>query len=193
MAKVIGLLGGSGAGKSTAAEFLEQNGCVVIDADKVSRKVSRKGEDGYEAAVLAFGPQILDETGEIDRRALAGRVFSDPRELEKLEAALHPVMAREIERMIEESEAKTAVLDCAVLLKPAFRRMPDEIWYIAAPSEKRAERIMRRDRLSEEEALTRISAQLSETEMEREADRIIINEGSIEELHAKIAEALENT
>lgn len=188
--RVVGLLGGTGAGKSTAAQWLKEHGATVIDADDVSRGLMRKGEPGYKAVVEEFGPQILSSDGEIDRRGLGKIVFSDPAELERLEGAVHPLMAEQIREEIAASQTSLTVLDCAVLLRPVFRPMADEIWVVEAPEAVRAQRIMKRDGLSSIEALDRISAQNTPQELRGAADRIISNSGTADELYTQLENAL---
>lgn len=188
-ARVIGLLGGSGAGKSTVAKWFASRGCTVVDADRVSRDLTHKDAPGYDAVVREFGPEILDETGAIDRRRLAHLVFTDPEQLERLEAVLHPLMAQEIERQISASPSDTVILDCAVLLRPIFRRLVGEVWFVFAPEEARVARIMQRDGLTEEQARERIGAQDTDT-MRREADVEISNDRDTASLSQQLDRAL---
>lgn len=190
--RVVGLLGGTGAGKSTAAAWLRGRGWNVIDADEISRKLSAPGEAGYKAVVAAFGDDVLDKAGRIDRRKLAHLVFSDPAMLEKLEGALHPLMAKRIGEQIAASPDVNTALDCAVLLKPAFRSLADEVWLFTAPAGERAARVMERDNLTRRAAAERIGAQLTEETMRQHADRIFDNSGTLEDLYRHLENAVQD-
>ena len=87
---VIGLTGGIGAGKSLVAEILESLGARVVDADKVGHEVYAPGTEGFLAVVEAFGEEVVDANGQIDRAQLGAKVFGDASELEKLTAIVHP-------------------------------------------------------------------------------------------------------
>lgn len=188
--KVIGLLGGTGAGKSTAARWLEQHGVTVIDADDVSKELMQPEQPGFDAVVAEFGSGILSPDGTIDRRRLGRIVFSNPAQRERLERAVHPLMVQRITEKIAASDTAVTVLDCAVLLRPAFRPLVDEIWMISAPADTRMERIMKRDGLSSADALDRISAQNTDEELRNAASIVISNEGAAEDLYAKLESVL---
>lgn len=190
--RVIGLLGGTGSGKSTAARWLHRKGASVIDADEVSKDLMRKGEPGYDAVVGEFGPEILSEDGSIDRRSLGRVVFADAVQRQRLERVIHPLMAARIAEQIAASRTPITILDCAVLLRPAFRRLADEVWVVEAPAKLRAERIMQRDGLTGEEAADRLSAQNTQHEMHEAADRIIVNSGTADDLYAELQSILES-
>lgn len=189
--RVIGLLGGTGSGKSTAASWLQDAGFPVIDADEVSRELTRQGRAGYTAVIRTFGPGILDDSGEIDRRKLASIVFSDETELRRLEEALHPLMRQDIKTLINEAAAQTVILDCAVLLRPAFRDLVDEVWMVDAPEKTRLARITKRDGITAGQAKERMDAQLPASAMRAEADRVITNDGPVQNLYGQLKEKLD--
>lgn len=190
MPRVIGLLGGSGAGKSTVARLLEKRGAVVIDADKVSHELTSAGGAATERISEEFGPEYLLEDGSMDRRKMGQLVFANPIELRKLEDILHPLMREEILARMRAERRRDVVLDCAVLLKPRFRDLADEIWVVTAPPGLRTARIQARDGLSHLQATARISAQAQEEEMLRAASRVIENAGDEEDLSRLVDEAL---
>ena len=188
--RVVGLLGGTGAGKSTAAAWLAESGCSVIDADRISREVMYPGTNGYAAVVDAFGREIVSSDGTIDRGRLAAIVFSDEVQLERLERIVHPLMREAIQRRIDEAESRVVVLDCAVLLRSTFRALVDEIWLMTASDDVRRARIMRRDGLTEEQATLRMQAQQSESEMAAAAQMILHNDAGTAELYSQLERAL---
>ena len=184
--RVIGLYGGSGAGKSQAAAWFARQGALVIDADAVSREVSAANGSAYPALRTAF-PDCFDSEGRLNRRALGDRVFADSAERSRLEQIVHPYMRQRIEQMMTEAAQDVIVLDCAILLHPTFRDLVDERWLITAPEAVRAARIESRDHLSAAQAAGRISAQSTDSELQKYADRIILNDGTPEELAERLA------
>ncbi|MBD5560750.1 MAG: dephospho-CoA kinase [Clostridia bacterium] len=177
MSRVIGLYGGSGAGKSQVARWFAGHGALVIDADEVSREVSAPGGSAHADLQAAF-PDCFLEDGTLDRRKLGARVFADETERLRLERTVHPHMRRRIKELIAQAGQDTVILDCAILLEPAFRDLADERWLVAAAPDVRLTRIMERDHLSREEAAARIAAQMPEAEMRRYADRVIRNDAT---------------
>lgn len=187
--RVIGLYGGSGAGKSSVAHFLEAQGARVIDADLISREVASRGGSAYSALRETF-PAYFDADGELMRRELGRLVFSDPAAKSRLEAVIQPRMRERILALIHEAPEETIILDCALLLEPAFAGIADENWLVRSPREKRIARIMARDGLNAAEAEARVGSQASEDTLAAGADRIIDNDGTPEDLARKLRYAL---
>lgn len=185
MKRVIGLYGGSGAGKSSVARWLAGRGALVIDADAVSREVSAPGGSAYTELRQAFADCFTGD-GVLNRRALGSRVFADEAERLRLEAIVHPHMRRRIEEMIAGAPGDLVVLDCAVLLRPAFRDLADELWLVRAPADERRRRIEARDHLRPAQARERLAAQETDADLARFADQIIENSGTQEQLAARL-------
>lgn len=189
--KIIGVTGGIGSGKSTVAHILQDLGAKVIDADRVARKVTRKGEPALDELVQYFGSEILSSTGELDRQRLAEIAFSSLENVEKLNAITHPHILRKINSEIEKIKLKgnceTIVLDVPIPVREGFLDIADEVWTVTADKEVRIKRVMERSNLSYEEALNRINAQKSDEEYIRLADKVINNNGSVEELEKMVA------
>lgn len=177
MSKVIGLCGGSGAGKSTVAALLEKQGAERIDADEISREISAPGGAAYEKLRQTF-PNFFDEAGLLMRRQLGAHVFANPGDLERLERITHPAMRQVMADRIASSNQDVLVLDCAILTKPVFRDLADELWVVTAPESERIRRIMERDSISEDNARKRLEAQEDEQRILAEADRVIVNDGN---------------
>lgn len=188
--RVIGLYGGSGAGKSSVARWLQDRGALVIDADMISREVSAPDGSAYPELRQAF-PDCFLPNGTLDRRKLGSRVFANAEERRRLERITHPHMRRRMQQILENSAQELAVLDCAVLLEPAFRDLATERWLVTAPAAVRRERIEHRDHLSAEMAAARLAAQTPEAELVRAADRVISNDGTESELTEQLEAALE--
>lgn len=185
MKRVIGLTGGSGSGKSLAAAVLRESGAHVIDADRVGHKQLCKPEI-KDAIRRAFGDAVFDADGAVNRRALGAIVFSDADKLQTLNAITHPAITADIRAEMEASTADTVVIDAAVLEESSLGALCDRIIWIDAPEETRVARIMARDALSRDEALSRIHAQ----KKPRTVDAVIVNDGTPQELERSLKECL---
>lgn len=134
--KVIGLTGGIGSGKSTAARFLASLGAEVIDLDKVGHGALKKGSGAYKQAIREFGVGILDKDREIDRAKLGEIVFNDQQALNRLNKIVHPEIDKTVDEKIRECRrrgVKVLVLEAAAMLEAAKARQADEIWVTIAP------------------------------------------------------------
>lgn len=185
---IIGLTGGIASGKSTAAEYLEQKGAEVIDADKIAHQVSRKGEQGWQKVVNEFGEEILKENDEFDRAKLADIVFSDPVKRKKLESLLHPIIIKKMKEKANKylNQNKTVVLMAPLLFEAGIDKFCDQVWLIAAAREVQIKRIIKRDGITREEAINRIESQMPLAEKKEKSDVVISNNDSIENLKEKI-------
>ena len=182
--KTFGLTGGAGSGKSTVAAMFAELGARVIDADRVAHEVIRPPQPAYHEIVREFGFEILDSQGEIDRKRLAAIVFADPDKLKFLNAIVHPRVLERIERLAEGfllADPGAVVLVEAALLYEAgyadrFRKM---IVAWCQPAQQIA-RLMKRMRLTHEQAEQRIAAQMPAEEKRRRADYVIDCSGDLE-------------
>jgi len=192
--KVIGLTGGIGSGKSAVSQFLQELGAVLIDADRVGHEAYQPNTDTWREVVAAFGEQILAPDNSIDRKKLGGIVFSSPESLARLNQIVHPRMYEMIKSQIEEYRQQgvdVVVLEAAILLEAGWNRLVDEVWVTAAPESTVVERTMERTGLPEEQILARIRSQMSSEERAQHADVVINNNGSLDELKAKVKELWE--
>ena len=174
--RVIGLTGKTGAGKSTVAAFLKEKGCFIIDGDKIARDILLPGEPAVKELAEAFGEDIILPDGNIDRKKLAARAFADAESTDRLNRITHP---RITERFIKERDTaerdgyKIAVIDAAALLESDCKRLCSYFVVVTAPEEIRLERILRRDGITKEQAMTRINAQKSDEYYFSQADYIV--------------------
>jgi len=192
--KVIGLTGGIGSGKSTVSQFLQELGAVLIDADKVGHEAYQPNTDTWREVVAAFGKQILAPDNSIDRKKLGGIVFSSPESLARLNQIVHPRMYEMMKSHIEEYRQQgvdVVVLEAAILLEAGWNRLVDEVWVTAAPESTVVERTMERTGLPEEQILARMRSQMSPEERAKHADVVINNDGTQDELKAKVKELWE--
>ena len=176
--RVIGLTGKTGAGKSTVAAFLKKKGCFIIDGDKIARDILLPGEPAVKELSDTFGEDIILPDGSVDRKKLASRAFSSRENTDRLNSITHP---RITERFIKERDTaerdgyKIAVIDAAALLESDCKRLCSFFVVVTAPEEIRLERILKRDGITREQALTRINAQKSDEYYFSQADYIVKN------------------
>jgi dephospho-CoA kinase len=189
MTRVIGLTGGIGSGKSTVSRFLAELGAAVIDADKIGHEVYRPDTDTWRELVKTFGRGILAADNTIDRKKLGAIVFSNEEELKRINAIIHPQITEIIKKQIDDyrrKEAKVIVLDAPVLLEAHAKNLVDEVWVVVADEENVIKRAVARTGLREEQIRDRIRAQMSKTERIKNAQVIIYNDGTPEDLRGKI-------
>jgi len=185
----IGLTGVIGSGKAEVAKILGSYGAAVVFADEISRHIYEPGDPGHQAVVETFGESVLDDDERIDRARLAAIVFADEAQRHRLEQAVWPVMAKVFERefaVAEANGADMAVLEAAVLFEAGWERLVDEVWVVMAPEAASVERVGRRDGLSAEQVRARMSAQLTASEKAARADRVIVNDGTLEQLEPRV-------
>jgi len=188
---VIGLTGSIGTGKSEAARQLEALGASVISADQVGHEAYTPNTQAWEQVVAAFGEDILQEDGEIDRRKLGALVFSDPGQLEKLNQIMHPRMARMVADKIEVLRSQgvnVVVVEAALLFEAGWDSLVEEVWVTDSSDQVVIERLKERNGMSEGEARKRISSQMDRTERLERSDYVIENSGNMAALESAIKE-----
>lgn len=189
----IGITGGIGSGKSTAARILEEYGARIILADEIAWGVMQPDMPAYRQIVEHFGTGILDEVRRIDRRKLGGIVFNNPQELLLLNSITHTHVVDKIGDLLDgfrKEQVKLAVLEAIVPVEHGFLDAVDTVWVVLASEPVRVERIIKRNNFSPEEALRRIRSQMSDEEYKSIADKVIYNDGTVSELRAKIRELI---
>lgn len=157
--RVFGLTGGSGAGKSTAAEMLRHAGVYVIDADKIAREVAEAGKPCLDELKTEFGSGIIRLDGTLDRRALGKIVFSDTEKLKSLNKITHKYIKTAIMEKLSLANAPVAAIDGAVIIGSEVEELCEFIVTVTADKEVRLERIMKRDGIDRETALNRLKSQ----------------------------------
>lgn len=188
--RLYGLTGGIGAGKSTVADLLEELGFPVVRADEIGREVVAPGEPGLALLVEAFGRQLLGPSGELDRGRLAALVFADPRERARLDAILHPLVharSTALFRQLEAIGASEAVYESALLFETGRNWEMAAVIAVTAPRALRIARTCARAALSPQEVEQRMAAQWPDEEKAARARHVIANDGSRDELRARVA------
>ena len=190
--RVIGLTGGIASGKSTAARHLETRGALMIDADKLGHRAYEPDTEAFRKVVQAFGDDIVGEDGQINRRALGGKVFGNPGELDRLTGIVWPEIRKmalaEIDAARTEGKAKAVVLEAAVLLEAGWQDIVDEVWVVYAQREQAIARAMARDGLDEAAVSARIDAQMTNAERIEACDVAFENATTAEALCERLDE-----
>lgn len=189
---VVGLTGGAGSGKTTVARLFQRAGAFVIDADEIAREIVRPHGTAWEALRRAFGEEILDSGGGIDRKRLSERVFSDSRAREKLNAIVHPLILQEIRRRLAEigrrNPGAIVIVDAPLLVETGLHREVDRVLVVRAVESQQLERLRLRSGLSPEASRRILEAQLPLEEKLKVADFVIPNDGSLEETERTVRE-----
>lgn len=183
---VIGLTGGAGSGKSYVADLLE-NVCNVchINTDMISRLQMQKDGCVYSKVLEYFGPEFLDDKGEIDRKKLGEYIFQCPEELEVLNAITHPPVKEEVRHVISEAgkgEYDIILLESALLIEAGYKEICDEIWYVYAKRQVRKQRLLETRGYSEARVRDMFRNQKTEVFFRQHADYVIDNNGQSEEI-----------
>jgi dephospho-CoA kinase len=212
----VGLTGGIGSGKSEVSRLLDEYGAVIVDADKIAREVVEPGTPGLAAVVAEFGEEILAPDGSLDRPKLGSIVFADADRLAALNAIVHPLVGErsaELERHAEEAEATEAagraadaaqaghgsgrngggviVHDVPLLTENGLAPLYDLVLVVDASPKTQLDRLVRLRGMTEQEAASRMAAQATREERLATADIVIGNDGTLEELEARVREVWE--
>lgn len=191
---IIGLTGGIGTGKSTVAEFLAEQGATIVNADLVGHEVYLPGRPAYHEIVDEFGKEVVADDGTIDRKKLGTIVFSDPKNLARLNAITHPRMKgmmREKLQEIARGGAEIAVLEAALLFEAKWDDLADEIWVTVTPPEIVAERVAARSNLTIEAVMERIRSQMTNEQRTERADVVIDTSGDMDSTREQAQEQWE--
>lgn len=185
-ALVIGVTGGIGSGKTTVAQLFSSLGVPVIDADDLAREVVKPGRVAHEAIVRRFGPAILTPSGELNRRELRERVFSDPANRAHIEEIVHPQVYAELARRLDQIDAPYAIVVVPLLLETGGRDLVDRVLVVDTAEETQIERTNRRDGTTRATIEKILAAQLDRQSRLSAADDVIENNASIESLEEAV-------
>jgi len=183
----VALTGGIASGKTTAAQVFTELGVPVIDTDVIARQVVEPGRPALAVVVDAFGPDILDADGRLDRRRMRERIFADSSARQRLEAILHPAIRAEMERQSREAGGQYQVLVIPLLTEGRRRDHVDRVLLVDVPEELQIERLMMRDGVTHEQARASLNAQATRAERLAMADDVVRNTGRAADLREAIA------
>jgi|TARA_B100000809_G_scaffold259871_2_gene305684 dephospho-CoA kinase len=190
----IGVTGGIACGKSLVGNYLEEHGVAVRDADDIAHEVILNGHPAYDPVVELFGTEILDSTGEIDRRVLGEIVFSDPAKLARLSAEIHPLVRIEwtewLQAQADQGQAGAAVI-IPLLYEVGLSEGWDAVICVASQPVVQIERLIERG-LIEEDARRRLGVQMSTDEKMRRADYVIVNNSTRASVREQVMRTMKN-
>ena len=185
----IGLTGGIGAGKSTVATLLARHGAIVIDADALAREVVAPGSPGLAEVVDAFGSDVLQSDGSLDREALGRIVFNDPEKRRVLEGITHPRIGERTAELFSSAGPDDVVVhDVPLLVELDMAGLYDAVIVVEAPEQLRLDRLEGRG-LPREQAAERIRAQADPEKRRAVATVVVDNAGDADELARRVDEA----
>lgn len=188
---IVGLTGGIGSGKSTAAKFLQDLGIKIIDADFIAHQLSAKNQPAANKIIEFFGPACLTVEGELDRSYLRQAIFSNPDKKIALEAILHPMILAACRQQLSQIDASTpyAILMAPLLLEISdFKSLCHKIVCVSIDKSKQIARVMKRSNFSNEEVNAILENQLTDAERKQQADYLIYNNESLSELQEAVVQ-----
>ncbi len=173
----VGLTGSIGVGKSFVASLFSELGCHVLDADQTAREVVMPGSRGLMAITQAFGDEIVNPDGTLNRKQLATVVFANEEKRQRLNHILHPFIIARQDEILNEWEAEDpdgiGIVDAALMIESGGYRRFDKLIVVHCRPEVQLERLMLRDKLSRDEAQRRIDSQMPQEEKQKFADYLI--------------------
>ena len=191
---IIGITGGIGCGKSTAADICKKAGIAVIDADELSRSATATGGAAIDELREQFGPAVIAADGSLDRKVMAALAFKNHRALDQLSAIVHRHVIRMMQEQVAkltEKKARACVLDVPIPVKNGFLDICDQVWVVWASDDVRVERLRRRG-MDDEEARRRMRMQMTREEYTALASHVIENDGDLDQLEKKVFDLLED-
>jgi dephospho-CoA kinase len=183
---VVGVTGGIGSGKTAATDHYQQLGITVVDADLAARVIMEPGRPALAAVAAHFGEDILLPDGNLDRAALRAVVFAQPQQRDWLEQLTHPLIGAEIVAQLQAANSAYVILASPLLLETTQQALCDCIVLIDVPTEVQVARTMGRDDNDEEQVRRIMAAQMSREQRREQADEILDNSGSLEDLQQQV-------
>lgn len=183
----IGLTGGIASGKSAASDSFASLGIPVIDTDILSRELVQPGTQGLQKIIESFGEGVLDDTGTLDRARLREIVFASDAKRQLLEDILHPAIRDRVEELVAEiTRAPYVIIVIPLLFETRYPIPVDRVLVIDVDENRQLERLVQRDGVSREQARAMLRAQARRETRIEQADDVVRNDGSIEELRAQL-------
>lgn len=185
---VVALTGGVASGKSEVSDRFAELGVPIIDTDVIARNVVAPGSGGLAAVEAAFGADMITAEGTLDRPALRRKIFEEPGARTHLEDILHPRIAEEARRRLNELDGSYAILVVPLLVESGLFSDADRVLVVDVPADVQVSRLMQRDGSTREQAEAMLAAQASREQRLARADDVIENTGTLAELNARADE-----
>ena len=180
---VVGLTGGIGSGKTTVSNMFAKLGITVVDTDIVAREVVEPGTEALARIAEHFGPTtVLDQQGELNRRALRKIIFEQPSEKQWLEALLHPLIREETLQQLSNSRSAYTILVSALLLESGQDKWCQRVLLVDTPEQQQLDRTVARDDATANQVSAIINSQMPRKDRLGRADDIIVNDNSLDAL-----------
>lgn len=186
MTFILGLTGGIGSGKSAASQWFETQGITVIDADVVARKVVEVGQPTLQKIQETFGDWAIQSNGELDRRALREHIFKVPTARKELEGITHPAIRQSIIHQLVDATSPYVILVSPLLFETNQHLLTHRNLLIDASEELQIQRASQRDGQLIEQIQKIIEVQMAREEKQKLADDIVLNDGQLDHLYAKL-------
>ena len=183
---VLGVTGGIGSGKTAATNRFASHGIEVVDADIIAREVVQPKSPALQAIVTHFGSELLHSDGSLHREALRQHIFDKPTEKQWLENLLHPIIRQEILLQAQQAQSPYVIVAAPLLLETGLAKHVDRVLVIDCNEALQLSRTTERDNSSEGDIKKIMQQQLSRSERLAQADDIIENNGSLDQLHQAI-------
>ncbi len=195
--KFIGITGGVGAGKSSILSYIRDHyPCEIYLADEVAHEVKKPGTACFQELIHILGEDVLDETGDIDKKRMAEKIFADEQLLERINGIVHPAVKDYLLEKLEEAKrsgkVKLFFVEAALLIECGYGELVDEMWYVHARKSVRRKRLKESRGYSDEKIDQIMKAQLSEEAFRKGSDFVIDNGGELTDACSAIDEHLKN-
>lgn len=186
---VVGMTGGIGSGKTAASDWFAKQGVDVIDADVIAHQIVTKNSPTLQKIADKFGDWVLDKNAELDRKAMREHVFNHSSALIDLEAITHPAIREQAKQQLEQANSAYVLLSAPLLLEASeagLVNLCQRILVIDAPESVQVARASQRDGLSAQKIESIMENQLSREARREQADDMVVNDGTLEALYAKL-------
>ncbi|MBL4743622.1 MAG: dephospho-CoA kinase [Cycloclasticus sp.] len=179
---IIGLTGGIGCGKSTVTDLFKQKNIPVVDADDIAHDIVQPGQAALNILEQHFGPRIISNNGSLNRDVLRDIVFNNPKEKEILESILHPIIYSTLSAQLAKFTSPYGILSVPLLIETQHQKDVDRVLVIDCSESTQISRVKQRNQLSDETISSIMSTQCSRAFRLEQANEVITNEGSLEDL-----------
>ena len=183
---VVVLTGGIASGKTAVSDLFAQRGVPVIDTDQIAREIVEPGRPALKRIAEAFGQEFLGADGRLDRKKMRNAIFSSPQQKNRLESILHPEIASEVDQLIAQVKASWCILVVPLLAETRLFSWIDRVLVVDVEESVQIERVMARDKISQEQAQSIMDAQTNRRQRLSMADDILNNSGSLAQLQVKV-------